>query len=302
VISNRPKEFAMRTPPLVHLPPATLPSWSEEHGTPAMIDFPADSPCNCCTFPDNNDRAKDKKETPTDDKEIDIPPKASKAVKAIKELYPDAVVKEITTEVYQDPSGTVDVLTCEIEFLSKGIKREMVASPDGIIPHLWNPIKEKDLPRAIADALAKEGPGGKVESVVQFEIRAGLQFVPLAEPRVVYQLDLEKDGKPSKLNMRADGTRVPVPVRPGQNRAYLGLALEKNTTTVSQVIKDGPSDQAGLKPGDKVLALGDAKIGSVTDLLKALQGMEPGAEVKLQFQRGDKTLTVPVKLGSPPGQ
>jgi hypothetical protein len=78
----------------------------------------------------DREAAKGKEEAPADSrKEIDIPPRASKAVKAIKELYPDAVVQAITTEVYQDPSGIVDVLTYEIEFLSKGTKREMVASP-----------------------------------------------------------------------------------------------------------------------------------------------------------------------------
>jgi hypothetical protein len=251
----------------------------------------------------DKDAAKDKKDAPAEDKkEIDIPPKASKSVKAIKELHPDAVVKQITTEVYQDPSGIVDVLTYEIEFISKGTKREMVASPEGIIPRVWKPIAEKDLPQAVADALAKEVPGGKVESAAQFEVRAGLQFVPLDEPRIVYQLELEKDGKQSKLNLRADGTLVPPPVRPGQNRAYLGLAFEKNSTIVSQVTKDGPADQAGIKAGDKVLTLGDAKIASVPDLVKALQGVQPGTEVKLQVQRGDNTVTVPVKLGTPPGQ
>src|SRR5262249_4064981 len=167
-----------------------------------------------------------------DAKEIEIPPKASKSVKAIKELYPDAVVIEITTEVYQDPSGTVDILTYEIEFINKGTKREMVASPEGVIPHLWKPLAEKELPKVIADALAKEVTGGKIEDAAQFEIRAGLQFVPLDEARVVYQLELEKDAKPSKLNLRADGSLVPAPVRLGQNRAYLGLAFEKDTTVV----------------------------------------------------------------------
>jgi hypothetical protein len=251
------------------------------------------------------DKPADKKEAPADDKkekEIDIPAKASKSVKAIKELYPDAVVKEITTEVYQDPSGTVDVLTYEIEFITKGTKREMVASPEGIIPHLWKTIAEKDLPKEITEALAKEVPGGKVDSVAQFEIRAGLQFVPIEEPRVVYQLELDKDGKASKLNLRADGTVVPAPVRPGPKRAYLGLAFEKDTTVVSQVTKDGPAEQAGVKTGDKVLALGDTKIGSVPDILKALQALQPGTEVKLLVQRGDKALTLPVKLGTPPGQ
>jgi hypothetical protein len=249
------------------------------------------------------DAAKDKKETRSDDgKDIDIPAKARKAVKAIKGLYPDAVVKEITTEVYQDPSGIVDVLTYEIEFLNKGTKHEMVASPEGVIPHLWKSIAADDLPRAIADALAREVPGSKVESARQFEIRAGLQFAALEKPRVVYQLELEKEGSSSKLHLRADGTVVPALVRLGQNRAYLGLTFEKNTTTVSAVSKDGPADRAGIKAGDKVLALGEVKAGSVADLVKALQALKPGAEVKLQVQRGERTLSVPVKLGSPPGR
>jgi len=235
-----------------------------------------------------------------DKKEIEIPAKAAKAVKAIKELYPDAVVIEITTEVYQDPSGTVDILTYEVEFILKGTKREMVASPDGIIPHLWKPIAEKDLPKAIADALAKEAVGGKVEGVSQFEIRAGLQFAPIDEARVVYKLEMEKDGKINNLNLRADGTPVPAAVRPGQNRAYLGLSFEKNTTTVSQVSKDGPAEKAGVKIGDKLLALGETKVASVADLLKALQAVKPGTDVKVQLHRGDEMLTVTVKLGTPP--
>lgn len=245
---------------------------------------------------------KEKEKEKDDKKEIEIPAKAAKAVKAIKDLYPDAVVIEITTEVYQDPSGTVDILTYEVEFMHKGAKREMVASPEGVIPHLWKTVAEKDLPKAVADALSKEADGGKVESVAQFEVRAGLQFAPVDEPRVVYQLEVEKDGKASPLNLRADGTPVPAPVRPGGNRAYLGLQFEKNTTTVSQVVKDGPAEKAGIKVGDKLLALGETKVGSVPDLLKALQALKPGAEVKVQLQRGDETLSVAVKLGTPPGQ
>jgi predicted metalloprotease with PDZ domain len=190
----------------------------------------------------------------------------------------------------------------EVEFLLKGAKREMVASPEGVIPHLWKPIDEKELPKVVADTLTKEFPKGKVESAAQFEIRAGLQFVPLDKPRVVYQLELERDGKASKLNLRADGTPVPAPVRLGKDRAYLGVQFEKNTTTVSQVVKDGPAEQAGVKVGDKVTALGDAKIGAVSDLIKALQAVKPGTETKLHVQRGDKALALSVKLGTPPGQ
>lgn len=246
--------------------------------------------------------AKTDEQKAEDKKEIEIPSKASKAVKAIKQLHPGAVVIEITTEVYQDPSGAVDILTYEVEFMFKGTKREMVASPDGIIPHLWKPIAEKDLPQAIVDALAKEADGGKVEGVSQFEIRAGLRFAPLDEARVVYKLEMEKDDKTRNLNLRADGSPVPAAVRPGQNRAYLGLSFEKNTTTVSRVSKDGPAEKAGIEVGDKLLSLGETKVASVTDLIKALQAVKPGTEVKVELQRGEKMLTVTVKLGTPPGQ
>jgi hypothetical protein len=232
-------------------------------------------------------------------KEIDIPDKARKAVKAIKELYPKAVVVQITTEVYQDPSGTVDVLTYEIEFLQDGVMREMVASPDGVIPHLLKPITEKDLPKQVAKTLANED--GKIKSVSRFEIRAGLQFVPLDKPRIVYQLEVAKGDKLSKLNLRADGTVVPAPVRPGpQNRSYLGRALAKNSTTVSQVVKGGPAEKAGIKANDKLLKVGDVKIATVADLLKVLQSAKPGAEIQVQFQRGENVVTVSVKLAAPP--
>jgi hypothetical protein len=234
-----------------------------------------------------------------DAKEIEIPAKATKAVKAIKELYPNSVVVEITTEVYQDPSGIVDVLTYEIEFLVKGELREMVASPDGIIPHLWNPIAQKDLPKEVAGTLAKED--GKIESISRYEVRAGLQFAPLEKPRIVYQLEVEKDGNTSKLNLRADGSVVPAPVRPGpQNRSYLGLSFEKNSTTVSQVVKGGPAEQAGMKANDKLLKVGEMKIGAAADLLKVLQNTKPGVELSLQLQRGDQILTVSVRLAAPP--
>jgi hypothetical protein len=241
--------------------------------------------------------AKDKIEAK---KEIDIPEAAKKSVKAIKDLYPDAVVEEITTEVYQDPSGTVDILTYEIEFITKGTKREMVASPEGVIPHLWAPVAEKDLPKAVAETAAKELPEGKIESASRYELRAGLQFAPLEKARVVYQLEMKKDDTTTKLAFRADGTLVPAPVRPGGNRAFLGVQFEKGSTVVSQVTDNGPASQAGIQRGDKLLAVGDTKVGAVPDLLRVLQSLRPGTEVPVQIQRGEKNLTVRVKLGSPP--
>jgi hypothetical protein len=138
-------------------------------------------------------------------KELDIPAKAARAVKAIKDLYPDAVVKQITHEIFDDGTGDIEILTYEVEFVTRGIEREMVASPEGVIPHLWAPLKEKDLPRAVTDALAKAAPGTRIDKARAFEIRASLRFGPLAKAKVYYTVQVEKDGKTQTLMVKPDG-------------------------------------------------------------------------------------------------
>jgi hypothetical protein len=149
----------------------------------------------------------EKKNDPAE-KEIDIPAKAAKSVRAIKALYPDAVVKLITIEAFDDGTGDTEVLTYEIEFLSKGLKREMVASPEGIIPHLWAAAEVKDLPKDVIDAVDKAVPGAKIEKVRAHEIRASLRFGPIERPKVYYTVSTEKDGKTQTTKVKPDGTLI----------------------------------------------------------------------------------------------
>jgi hypothetical protein len=154
------------------------------------------------------EKPKDKADKPAEkekEKEIDIPEKAAKAVKAIKALYPDAVVKQITTEVFDDGSGEIEILTYEVEFTSKGVKREMVASPEGVIPHLWAAVAAKDLPKAVADALDKAVPGATVEAARAFEVRAGLRFGDRDKPKYFYTVTVEKDEKAKTVKVKPDG-------------------------------------------------------------------------------------------------
>jgi hypothetical protein len=154
-----------------------------------------------------DDKPKEQDDKPAQ-KEIDIPEKAAKSVKAIKALYPDAVVKQITTEVFDDGSGEIEILTYEIEFISKGVKREMVASPEGVIPHLWAAVEAKDLPKVVTDALDKAVPGAKVESARAFEIRAGLRFGERDKPKFYYTVHVEKDEKAKTIKVKPDGTII----------------------------------------------------------------------------------------------
>jgi hypothetical protein len=141
-------------------------------------------------------------------KELDIPAKAAKAVAALKALYPDAVVKQITHEVFDDGSGDLEILTYEVEFVTKGIEREMVASPEGVIPHLWAAVEAKDLPKAVTEAIDRTAPGSRIEKARAFEIRASLRFGALAKAKVYYAVAVEKDGKARTVKVKADGVVI----------------------------------------------------------------------------------------------
>jgi len=141
-------------------------------------------------------------------KELDIPAKAAKAVAAIKALYPDAVVIQITHEVFDDGTGDIEILTYEVEFVTQGIEREMVASPDGVIPHLWAPVEAKDLPQAVTDALNKAAPGARIENARAFEFRASLAFGALEKPKLYYTVQVETDGKTRTLKFKPGGDLI----------------------------------------------------------------------------------------------
>jgi hypothetical protein len=100
------------------------------------------------------------------------------------------------------------VLTYEVEFVSKGVEREMVASPEGVIPHLWAPVEAKDLPKAVTEALDKAVPGAKVETARRFEIRASLRFGALEKPKFYYAVKVAQDGKEKTIKLKPNGDLI----------------------------------------------------------------------------------------------
>jgi hypothetical protein len=161
---------------------------------------------------------KEKKEAGEDKKEDKkkVPPEAAKAFEAMKAVHPGAVYQGYTLEVFDDGSGKTEILTYEIEFFVKGKKHEMVASPEGVIPHLWAPVKAKALPKAVRAALDKAVPGAEVEQARALEIRAGLRFAAIKKPKVYYTVTVEKDGKDTTLNVKPDGSLVKRAAFPGK--------------------------------------------------------------------------------------
>lgn len=59
----------------------------------------------------------------------------------------------------------------------------------------------------------------------------------------------------------------------------------------------GPAAAAGIEPGDVVIALGGHRVRSMSDLVAALRGHEPGSSISVEVRRGEQSLTVAVILG-----
>jgi Do/DeqQ family serine protease len=69
---------------------------------------------------------------------------------------------------------------------------------------------------------------------------------------------------------------------------------------VAEVMKDGPADGAGLRPGDIIIGFGGTAIKDVTDLQKRVAAVEPGRPTPLAVVRDRKTVTLSVRVGEQP--
>ena len=95
--------------------------------------------------------------------------------------------------------------------------------------------------------------------------------------------------------------------RPGRQRPMMGF--RPGTTEaggaagllVDAVNTDGPARSAGMRPGDRIVRMGDRQINGLADFLTALRGHQPGKEVEVVVLRdgAEVRLTVRLAAGGP---
>ena len=59
----------------------------------------------------------------------------------------------------------------------------------------------------------------------------------------------------------------------------------------------GSADQAGLRPGDRIIAVDAGEVRSVAELTTRLYAEPPGTELSVRFVRGGRTPDTTVVLG-----
>jgi S1-C subfamily serine protease len=109
-------------------------------------------------------------------------------------------------------------------------------------------------------------------------------------------------GRPQALTATGAGgeARTREGVRPGKRRASLGtvpdFAFSGAGVRIDEVRADSPAAQAGLQPGDVIVAVNDAAVRDVRDYAAALGQLEPGDEIRVRFRRADAERTVSARL------
>jgi putative serine protease PepD len=86
--------------------------------------------------------------------------------------------------------------------------------------------------------------------------------------------------------------------------AFLGIGLQDAPSTqgarVTQVRAGTPAEDAGLRVGDVITAVGDTRIDSADELRAAINARSPGDTVSISYTRGGERHSVDVKLTNRP--
>ena len=69
---------------------------------------------------------------------------------------------------------------------------------------------------------------------------------------------------------------------------------------ISGVLRNGPADKAGVKPGDVLVSVNEKPVVTAQSVLNAVAGLSPGSDAKLALKRQGKDVELSVTVGKRP--
>lgn len=104
-------------------------------------------------------------------------------------------------------------------------------------------------------------------------------------------------------------------IRTGEvTRGWIGVEIQEVTAELAQsfnipeargtliagVLRGGPADRAGIKPGDVLLSIDGQRLDNPQQMLEHVAAMSPGGKANFQVLRGTKPLELAVEIGRRP--
>ena len=91
------------------------------------------------------------------------------------------------------------------------------------------------------------------------------------------------------------------------DRGWLGVSISETQKLgagirIATIDRKGPAAQAGLRPGDVVLAVNDIKIETTNGLIRTVANIPPGADAKLSLLRAGQAIDLTVTVGRRPAE
>jgi serine protease DegQ len=71
---------------------------------------------------------------------------------------------------------------------------------------------------------------------------------------------------------------------------------------IAGVLKGGPADSGGVRPGDILMAVNGSKVSNSASLLNLIAELKPGVDARLTVARKQQSLDLNVKVGRRPAQ
>lgn len=74
----------------------------------------------------------------------------------------------------------------------------------------------------------------------------------------------------------------------------------QNGTLIAGVLRGGPADRAGIKPGDILVSVGSSQVVDSTSMLNLVAALEPGKQATLKILRNRNEMLVKINVGKRP--
>jgi regulator of sigma E protease len=137
-------------------------------------------------------------------------------------------------------------------------------------------------------AVAKLQPGDHIVSI------AG---TPITTDEELRRLSSANGGKPTEYVVERGGERMTFTVTPNAQPPSLGVYLEYYIPNLTvQSVRDGSkADEAGLLPGDRIVAVNGQQVSHVNEVIHRLDESEGTASVTVERAGAEQTLTMAIE-------